>query len=352
MKNAVRRVISLVLIVALAGGCMPESNEVAVKVTHLPEKYRDVNPWAMAFSPDGSQLAVVSDGLKINIWDWRHSRILKTIEKPRSNDGGTTNPLEYSPDGRLFSSCVGKGVGNVVIRVWNTSDWSVAKDIIDAAPGGCNAAQFSPDGSLLVYVISRIRSSELLVYQVNTWQRIWSLELETDKTSLAVDPRGRAVAVGGALLTVPWDIVDPVKRAQNVKQSFTIDIVDLQQRKVVGKIDSVALGPLAWSTDETRIAIAGHSNVAIFEAKSGRPLVQEYESKSGTMNVRFTSDGRYFVESDLNGMGHGLGVKIWDSSRRQLLQKIPGDIGSIAVSRDGKYLAVANAGRSTIWQLK
>jgi hypothetical protein len=80
--------------------------------------------------------------------------------------------------------------------------------------------------------------------------------------------------------------------------------------------------------------------------------VREKIEKSGHMNVRFTPDGRYFIESDMNGMGKGLGVNIWDGQRHKVLQHIPGDIGSIGVSRDGKYLAVGTTGRTTIWQIK
>jgi hypothetical protein len=74
--------------------------------------------------------------------------------------------------------------------------------------------------------------------------------------------------------------------------------------------------------------------------------------KSGHMNVRYTPDGRHFIESNLNGMCKGLGVKIWDSHRKMLLQEMHGDIGGIAVSRDNKYLAVGSTGRTTIWQFK
>jgi hypothetical protein len=74
---------------------------------------------------------------------------------------------------------------------------------------------------------------------------------------------------------------------------------------------------------------------------------------SGNMNVRFTSDGRFFIDSDLNGTGKGLGVNIWDGQHQKLLQHISaGDIGSIAVSRDGKLLAIGETGRTTIWQFK
>jgi WD40 repeat protein len=112
------------------------------------------------------------------------------------------------------------------------------------------------------------------------------------------------------------------------------------------------MGPLAWSADGARLAIAGGS-VEIFDPRSGENLVRETIENSGNMNVWFTPDGRYLIDSDLNGMGKGLGVNIWDSHHQKLLQHIPaGDIGSITVSHDGKYLAVGSTGRTTIWQFK
>jgi hypothetical protein len=42
----------------------------------------------------------------------------------------------------------------------------------------------------------------------------------------------------------------------------------------------------------------------------------------------------------MNGRGTGHGVKIWDSQRSKLLQELSGNIDNIAVSRNGKHLAV------------
>jgi WD40 repeat protein len=44
-------------------------------------------------------------------------------------------------------------------------------------------------------------------------------------------------------------------------------------------------------------------------------------------------------------------VKIWDAKREQLLQEISGDISSIAVSRDSKYLAIGTKGTTSVWKL-
>jgi WD40 repeat protein len=326
-------------------------NEVVEKVAKLPETYSDVIVRGVDFSPDGNRLAVDSDGGKINIWDWRHERIVRTIQKPHgAEDGLTTNPLQFSLDGRLFAACVGKGEGGVVVRVWNTVDWTVARDIIDTGPGACNAMQLTPDGKFLLYVINRaVRPSELVVYMVSNWERTWSIDLALHPVSVAANPKGDLISIGGIVSVFPRDVLDPVKRIQQMRSVPTIDIVDLEQRKIVRTMEGVAMGPIAWSPDGTRIAVVGRLKVEMFDTQSGRSILSEYGEDT---DVRFTNDGRFFIESDHNETGHGSGLKIWDHWRQQLLQKIAGDIGSIAVCRDGKYLAVGEAGRTTIWQFK
>jgi WD40 repeat protein len=166
---------------------------------------------------------------------------------------------------------------------------------------------------------------------------------------VAANPKGDLISIGGMASAFPKDVLDPVKRIQQMRNVPTIDIVDLEQRKIVRTMEGVAMGPIAWSPDGTRIAVVGRLNVEIFDTQSGRSILSEYGEDT---DIRFTNDGRFLIESDHNETGHGSGLKIWDHSRQQLLQKISGDIGSIAVSRDGKYLAVGEAGRTTIWQFK
>jgi WD40 repeat protein len=329
-----------------------ESAAVATQVADLREPHPRVIVRGLDFSPDASRLAIQSDGEKINIWDWRHERVETTLEKPQGAKGAVaSNPIRYSPDGRLLAACDSKAVGAVVIRLWNVSGGSIAKDIVDPDPGGCNAMDFTPDGRLLIRAVFRVtRPSEMIAYAVGTWSRQWSFTTELAADSIAVSPDGRLIALAGLLTVVPKDHGSP--RFDAVRRERTIDLVTVQEPRVVGVIKSEALGPPAWSPDGTRVALAGNLFVEIFAAPSGQPLVHARLEKSGSMHVRYTPDGRYFVESDLNGSGAGLGVNIWDGSRQKLLQQIPGDIGNISISKDGKYLALGGIDHTTVWELK
>jgi WD40 repeat protein len=332
------------------------SNNVAIKVAELSEQYHDVIVGSVAFSPDGSRIAVQSDGQKINIWNWSNRQIDVTVEKPRG--GGmaiTTNALQYSPNGELLATCHTNAAGGVSNRIWETAHWSIAKDIVDSDGGACNAIGFTPDGHQFLRMANRYagKGNTLIAYAVDTWIPIWGLGLQGfSPISVGVNPQGSLIALGGTVMVAPSDIHDPIKRIQATIFQPKIQIVDWQNRQVAKVLKSDAMGPMAWSSDGLRLAVVGQLYVEMFDVQTGANLVHEKLAKSGQMNVRFTPDGRYFIESDLNGMGHGLGVKIWDSARHKLLQTIPGDMGSIDVSKDSKYLAVGTTGHTTIWQFK
>jgi WD40 repeat protein len=328
--------------------------KIATKVAELPETDKDLIILGVDISPDGNRVAVQSDGEKINIWDWRNHRIATTIEKPHAaSNVMVTNPLQYSPSGNFLASCFTGAVGGVAGRIWSTASWSIAKDIADGT--GCIEMRFVPDGKVLLR-LSDIRKSSvdnLVGYSTDTWQPLWGLRIPlAEPFSLAISPDGSLAAVGGRRLVVPKEIEDPIKRLQQTTREPDIHIVNLQERKIISTTKSAAMGPMAWSPDGTRLAVAGETYLDIFDVQSGECLLHENVEKSGDMNVRYTSDGRYLIQSDLNGRGKGLGVKIWATQTHKLMQEIPGDIGSIAVSRDSKYLAIGTTGRTTIWQFK
>jgi WD40 repeat protein len=329
-------------------------NEVAVKIIELPERESDLIILGVDINPDGNRIAVQSGGEKINIWDWRNHRIETTIEKPQSASNlMVTNPLQYSPTGNLLASCFTGAVGGMAGRIWSTASWSIAKDIADGT--GCIEMRFVPDGKVLLR-LSDVRKSSvdnLVGYSTDTWQPVLGLRIPlAELFSLAISPDGSLAAVGGRRFVVPREIEDPIKRSQQATLEPEIHIVNLRERRIISTTKSAAMGPMAWSPDGTRLAVAGETYLDIFDVQSGECLVHERVEKSGNMNVRYTPDGRYLIQSDLNGRGAGLGVKIWATQTHKLMQEIPGDIGSIAVSRDSKYLAIGATGRTTIWQFK
>lgn len=345
-----------------SAGIFGGKNDVAVKVAELPNPDSRIYPLGLDFGVDGSRIAIESQSGKIHIWDWRGKRVEKTIELPRAGNAVlATNPIVYSSDGRFLAACEVSGAGDVVVRIWDATTWLIAKDIAAGtgieSRGGCTGGSFTSDGKQFARLANThgTPGNNLIVYEVGTWQPLWGLQMEgLSPKSIAISRNGEYAAVAGTIVVVPQDVKDPLERLQQTKAASKVNVVDLRQRKVVKVIgmQGQTMGPLAWSPDSARLAIVGGS-LEIFEYPSGKSLIDEAIESAGSMNVRLTSDGRFLIASDLNGMGKGLGVKIWDSQHQKLLQHISvGDVGAIAVSRDGKYLAVGETGRTTIWEFK
>jgi len=322
-----------------------KEKEVATKIATFNDNYA-YSP-GLDFSPDGKYLAVpgplnFENKSEIQIWDWQSGRIVRTLEEAVGANGSlSTEPIRYSPDGRLLVACHGLATGDVVARIWNTETWTVVHDIVDPVPGsGCTSIGFTPDGKSLVRTSDRMSPGDnLTIYDTTSWQLIWGLRtVPFYPQSLTISPDGKFVVIGG--LVIPG--------GQNYSQ---IAIVDLAQRAIVRTIQSSRYGRMAWSPDGAHITLAGAGEVSVFDVSSGKQVTTE-PLKSGPMFVRYTPDGKYLIEADSGGLENGLGVRIWDGQRRELLQEIPGNFGNLAVSRDGHYFAIGNFKSITVWQLK
>jgi len=340
--------------------------EVAVKVAELPEQYK-MNVRGLDFSPDGKHLAVVSGDEKINIWDWQSGHIVHTVEKMQgASDGLTSEPIRYSPDGRLFASCHDRSgspglSGDVVIRIWNTETWAVVHDIVDLNFGSCRSIGFTPDGKYLIGVLFRIGThpgGNLIIYDTTSWQPLWDLRtVPFYPTALSISPDGKFVAIGGV-----YD-----NKGGMTQQ---IALVDLAQRAIIRTIPNTVefdnSGHLAWSPDGAHITAIGRrgwdafkgvytsglDTTMVFDAQTGKQIAGEQLDGIAHASLRYTPDEKYLIEGDMDALGNGLGVRIWDGQHRELLQKISGNVGGLAVSRDGHYFAMGIDEKTIVWQLK
>src|SRR2546430_352658 len=76
---------------------------------------------AVAYSPDGAQLAVGCYG-RVTIWDIVSIRPVKVL----TNILGAVNDLKYSPDGATLAVAGGQPSARGDLRLFNTSDWSLS----------------------------------------------------------------------------------------------------------------------------------------------------------------------------------------------------------------------------------
>ncbi len=96
----------------------------------------------MAFSPDGSQLAVGED-TKITLWNTSDGKLLYTFNV---TSGSVSDVLAYSPDGKYL---INGGSGTGSMSVWNTQTGLLA-NALPGVGGDATSGAFSPNGQLLV----------------------------------------------------------------------------------------------------------------------------------------------------------------------------------------------------------
>jgi WD40 repeat protein len=155
-------------------------------------------PGFVAFSPDGSVLALGLFEEEISLWDVDSGQPLSTFERQEEN---RTKRMEFSPDGKLLAVGVYDGTvrllevesGNLI----DTLKYSGESDIHDLA--------FSPEGK---YLATGGRVPEVVLWDVRSREVIRTYRLTDNAISMDFSPDGRILAsAGGQHYEVRlWDV--------------------------------------------------------------------------------------------------------------------------------------------------
>jgi len=244
-EDNLNRLVSLAEIPMVAGGVAwsPDGETLAVGLRHSvallfprsgeptrvlkPREGTANNEWrygAVAFSPDGSEIAGGFDGM-LGIWDVRTGKLLHDYDSvwvtsvAYSPDGRwlayseylggqvlerrtdersfrfdstpmVVSAVAFSPDsrfvagfGRALDAIEGFGAGG---SIWETGTWARVREFV--SPGGV-VLGFSPDGSML--------ADDQVLVDVDTGKRLRSLDCGSRTcASVAFNPSGDMIAVG------------------------------------------------------------------------------------------------------------------------------------------------------------
>jgi WD40 repeat protein len=293
--------------------------------------------YALAWSPDGKQLATSTQG-KIWLWDVasNHYRVLLNARLA----GGSVKALAWSPDGRFLA--VGSNPIEIVDPLGGKVVETVSADYPYLPVSGqttlVTALAWSPDGTMLAVATQHVRSTAwVFVWNMQTGTGIYTFTQQGASSVISAvswSDDSRYVASTDAQTVQAWDIRNgyvifeqTLDAATNVAWSpnggllafaykHTTQIWNVWQgSNKAGKLVSsypATNGVLSWSPKGQYLATASGNTVIIFDASSGARI---YTYAGGTQYVStlaWSPTGDYLASGESSSSGSNF-ARIWSA---------------------------------------
>jgi WD40 repeat protein/beta-lactamase regulating signal transducer with metallopeptidase domain len=300
---------------------------------------------SVAFAPDGKTLATSAGDGAVRLLDARQGKKLLVLQPTRRR--GDPLPVAFSPDGKLLACGAERQ-----IRLYDHKRGVAVGTIENAHGDDVISLAFSPDGKTLFSAGSDFQFIRGDVGQSNAQLRMWdvaSRKLIRDFFATKVEPGPCAAALSNDSRTLIsaqpnklliWDVAS----GKVLRQFPDYWLPPIARDRTIDLRFSFDTNVVAISSDGVTIAAAGHPlhHVTFWDATTGAERLVFPESHCAQVQAAACStDGTLFV----TGGGQDGTVRLWDAgSGKQLRALVMGDhfpamVRSVALSRDGKTLA-------------
>lgn len=303
---------------------------------------------ALAFSPDGSLLAIAGDedgaGSQGQVLFWNVAQRRFTGASLRESDGSISAEA-FSPDGHFLVTAMSSG--DFGLRVWNVGQGYAVTPVLKAHTQTVDSVAFSPDGKRFV---SSGADGQVLMWRLAPYSPL-SLVLGPDYTGdgqVAFSPSGALMAVGGTNEVTLWNV-----KTGSKAQTLLIPASDR------GNADD-DIGGVAFSPDGKMLAAGDQlAQVIVWNVASGAligPPLKGHLQLLPTMpnfvrDVVFSPNGALLVSSGEDGQ-----AIVWNVNTLSVVHTFTADASLLerqaAFSPDGRYLAVGGGDQDiAIWDL-
>lgn len=289
--------------------------------SEVPEYLRIGNTTVIGFSADWQRIVSGDKDGRIKVWDGATGTQLMTLHGPK---GDMISDARFSPDGKcIFSSQIRKGT------IWDAATGIELMSF--RANAGYVYAAFSPDGK---YVASWIAE-------------YWDEGKDENTIKLRDAKTGKEIMTLEGCQGELWGVVfsPDSKRFASCDISGTIKVWDVETGKDTmilkhdGGVFSVTFSPdsscIAGGTD-------ADNTTKIWDVETGTEIMVLKGHFRGVGTLIYNPDGKRLISEGRDGR-----VKLWDVSTGTEVMSF-GAAGLVAISPDGKTIAIADAGGITL----
>jgi WD40 repeat protein len=277
------------------------------------DHYRTV--LAVAFSPDGTLLATISEDGPVQVFDARSGQVLARLDHP---PGEQVLAVAFSP----YGTHVATGSDDGWVRVFSAEAPEERARLEHGEP--VLAVAFSPDGSR---VFTGSDHGGTRVLNAETWKELTRLSHGSERVrAVAFSPDGSRVVT-----------------ASDAGETL---VFDAESGRILTQLNhgGERVWDAAFSPDGTRIATGSDDGWArVFDAESGRELARLRHSGESVEAVAFSPDGTRIA----TGSDHG-SARVFDAESGQMLARLDhdGPVRTVAFSPDGSRVATGSADES------
>jgi WD40 repeat protein/serine/threonine protein kinase len=229
--------------------------------------------FAVAWSPDGKQLASGGEDRAVHIWDATNGKEVRLLR----GHGQQVLGLAWSPDGKRFASAS----ADRTVRIWDASTWSLSRELqghinwvtsVAWNPSGTQLASASNDRSVKVW--NTADGKELLTLQGHS-QSIVTVAWSPDGKRLATASEDRTLKI--------WP-------ASGGPESFTL------------RGHTARLTGVTWSPDGKRLAsTASDATIKVWDSQAGAEALVLRGNGGPVQCVAWRPDSRKFACAFSNG---------------------------------------------------
>ena len=275
--------------------------------------------FALAYAPNGLNLASASRDHTVQFWDADDGRPLGTLD-------GDFTTIAYSPNGHSIAT----GFSDHTIEIWDAAS-GVVLQTLQGHSDLVSAVAFLPGGSELA---SAGWDGKVRLWDATTGALVRTFSGHTDRIlAIAISPNGQMLASAGADRTIRlWNLQS--ETAAGVLQGHT------------GTVNSLAFSP----DGRTLASASNDGTLRLWDPRTGQQKRTMSAGGAPFLAVAFSPDGRWIASG-----GSDAQVRVWSVASGNLMQTLRGHKGavlSVAFNPFGYALATGSADKSIrLWDV-